>query len=110
MYKNLLFIFIALWSFCMNGVSRDRKELLDFGWRFLKGEAPVGSVKPDFDDGKWRIVDLPHDWSRAYPVKMNLLVEMEVIVPMEKDVIGKHFKSIRRKSEKSSAFILKVSI
>lgn len=52
MYKNLLFIFIALWSFCMNGVSRDRKELLDFGWRFLKGEAPVGSVKPDFDDGK----------------------------------------------------------
>lgn len=63
MYKNLLFIFIALWSFCMNGVSRDRKELLDFGWRFLKGEAPVGSVKPDFDDGKWRIVDLPHDWS-----------------------------------------------
>ena len=46
----------------------------------------------------------------AVKEKMNLLVEMEVIVPMEKDVIGKHFKSIRRKSEKSSAFILKVSI
>ena len=37
-------------------------ETLDFGWRFLQGDAP-GADKPEFNDGGWRSVAVPHDWS-----------------------------------------------
>lgn len=39
-----------------------RVVLFDFDWRFLRGGAQ-GAEAPDFDDAKWRRVDLPHDWS-----------------------------------------------
>ena len=55
---------------------------IDFGWRFHLGDdedvsggvggadpsvytkagRAVGAVWPDFDDSKWREIDLPHDW------------------------------------------------
>jgi len=38
----------------------------DFGWKFLKGDAP-GAQVPDFTDQAWRDVDLPHDWSIEGP-------------------------------------------
>ncbi len=38
----------------------------DSDWRFLKGDAP-GAEKADFDDGAWRKLDLPHDWSIEGP-------------------------------------------
>src|SRR5271169_1692935 len=64
--------------------------LLDFGWRFHLGHgcdpakdfgfgAPAGEglfakayhflpvANPDFDDGAWRLVDLPHDWAVELP-------------------------------------------
>ena len=34
----------------------------DFGWRFHRGGAQYAE-SPNFDDSKWRKVDLPHDWS-----------------------------------------------
>jgi beta-galactosidase len=59
--------------------------LMDFEWRFHLGNASdpakdfdygrgdpssntkagdaVGAVRPDFDDGDWALVDLPHDWA-----------------------------------------------
>jgi beta-galactosidase len=39
-----------------------RQELFDFGWTFHRGEA-LGAQEPGYDDGAWRRVDLPHDWS-----------------------------------------------
>lgn len=39
---------------------------LDLDWRFLKGDAP-GAEAPAFDDGGWRRVDVPHDWSIEGP-------------------------------------------
>jgi beta-galactosidase len=39
-----------------------RSNLLDFNWRFHKGGA-LGAEDPSFDDSKWRIINLPHDWS-----------------------------------------------
>lgn len=64
------------------GVARERLSL-DFGWRFQFGHATDPSKdfgyrgqqlfanaagyfepsKPDFDDSKWRAVDVPHDWA-----------------------------------------------
>jgi beta-galactosidase len=36
--------------------------LFDSDWRFQRGGAQ-GAESQDFDDSKWRKVDLPHDWS-----------------------------------------------
>ena len=38
----------------------------DRDWRFLKSDAP-GAEKPDFVDGAWRRLDVPHDWSIEGP-------------------------------------------
>src|SRR5450755_1716840 len=39
-----------------------RLALFDDGWTFYKGGV-LGAEKVNFDDSKWRRVDLPHDWS-----------------------------------------------
>lgn len=36
-------------------------QLLDEDWRFHLGEAPAATA-PDYDDGPWRRVDVPHDY------------------------------------------------
>jgi beta-galactosidase len=36
--------------------------LFDFDWRFHRGGAQRAEM-PEFDDSKWRVIDLPHDWS-----------------------------------------------
>jgi beta-galactosidase len=38
----------------------------NLGWRFHLGDSP-GAEQPGFDDGAWRRVDLPHDWSIGDP-------------------------------------------
>src|SRR6202000_2880016 len=63
------------------------KLLFDFGWRFIRGNgddpgldlefgetqeefAKAGNFKfaqTDFDDSKWRTLDLPHDWAIELP-------------------------------------------
>ena len=40
--------------------SRDR--LFDAHWRFLRADTP-SAQQPEFDDSKWRRLDVPHDWS-----------------------------------------------
>jgi beta-galactosidase len=39
-----------------------REQSFDLGWKFLRGDA-AGAEAKDFDDSKWRMLDLPHDWS-----------------------------------------------
>ncbi|MGB9147704.1 MAG: glycoside hydrolase family 2 TIM barrel-domain containing protein [Acidobacteriaceae bacterium] len=46
------------------------RESFDFGWRFTRGD-PAGAQAPGFDDGAWRAVDLPHDWSIEGPYDEN---------------------------------------
>jgi beta-galactosidase len=63
------------------------RALLDFGWKFFQGNgndpakdlgfgkgqgdfSKSGSfdfAKPEFDDSKWRALDLPHDWAIELP-------------------------------------------
>jgi len=40
---------------------------LDSAWQFWRGDDPAAR-QPDFDDRKWRTVDLPHDWTIESPV------------------------------------------
>lgn len=40
----------------------------DAGWRFSRGEFAT-AMSPGFDDGAWREVQLPHDWSTEEPLR-----------------------------------------
>jgi beta-galactosidase len=40
-----------------------RRLDFDRGWRFHLGEVPDAIWSAELDDGEWRTVDLPHDWS-----------------------------------------------
>jgi beta-galactosidase len=42
--------------------SQNSTILFDWDWRFHRGGAQRAE-QPDFDDSKWRKLDLPHDWS-----------------------------------------------
>ena len=37
-------------------------EHINVGWRFMRGDDP-DYKQTDFNDGTWRTVSLPHDWS-----------------------------------------------
>ncbi|MEO6499768.1 MAG: hypothetical protein ABIN95_12165, partial [Mucilaginibacter sp.] len=58
-YAAFLFLlFISSSSFSQKSVV----ALFDEGWKFYRGGA-LGAEAKNFDDTKWRKVDLPHDWS-----------------------------------------------
>ena len=44
----------------------ERRASFDAAWRFQKGDL-AGAEKPDFADGSWRVLDLPHDWAIEGP-------------------------------------------
>lgn len=48
-------------------VSRER-QLFNEGWLFAKGDDP-DSAQADFNDSKWRKLNLPHDWAIEGPFK-----------------------------------------
>lgn len=41
---------------------KTRTLSFDQGWKFIK-DNPAGAEQPGFDDSRWRVLDLPHDWS-----------------------------------------------
>ncbi|MFC7668539.1 hypothetical protein ACFQT0_15070 [Hymenobacter humi] len=56
--------------------------LFDADWRFHRGGAQ-GAERPGFDDGAWRPVDLPHDWSiEDLPSTVSPLTPMPSARPM----------------------------
>jgi beta-galactosidase len=59
MTRNILIIFFCVISV---SVAFSQTTLFDADWRFHRGGAQ-GAEIPEFDDSKWRNVDLPHDWS-----------------------------------------------
>jgi len=59
--------------------NRDRS--FDSGWRFLRADAP-GAEALVFDDSKWRVFDVPHDWS------LDDLPPLEISVPELPAVTG----------------------
>lgn len=40
----------------------ERDRLFNTGWKFIRDSIP-GAEQPGFDDSKWMVVDLPHDYS-----------------------------------------------
>jgi len=44
----------------------ERRSNFDSQWKFVKGD-PQGAQTPEFNDGSWKTLDLPHDWSIEGP-------------------------------------------
>jgi len=44
----------------------ERRSNFDAQWKFVKAD-PAGAQSPEFNDGSWRTLDLPHDWSIEGP-------------------------------------------
>ncbi len=61
--KRLILLLTALLSVSVLGRPAVRTvEDFNFDWRFCLGDDPARS-EPGFDDGAWRQLHLPHDWS-----------------------------------------------
>ncbi|SBV97995.1 Beta-galactosidase BoGH2A [uncultured Dysgonomonas sp.] len=63
MKKHYLFLFICTVLFSCSS-SKKVRENVDFteGWKFYLGDDSI-AYNAQYDDAKWRILDLPHDWS-----------------------------------------------
>ena len=64
-YSVILILFIFMSCFPVQKqeqLSTERNQLFDNNWKFFLGDTITASEK-DFNDGNWRSLDLPHDWS-----------------------------------------------
>ena len=66
MKKMLLCLWLAAVTSVATAENARVVESFDADWRFLQADAP-GAEQPEFADGTWRKLDLPHDWSIAGP-------------------------------------------
>ena len=58
-------VFLAVLAAALPAWTAEQQNF-DAEWRFWKGDAK-GAEQPGFDDGAWRKLDLPHDWSIEGP-------------------------------------------
>lgn len=58
-FALILLSAINCWSATPDGRQR---LLMDYNWKFIQSDVKNGE-KPNFDDAKWRTLNLPHDWS-----------------------------------------------
>ena len=65
MKRNLLTLSALLVAMMTNAQPRV-VENLNFGWRFHPGDAK-GAEARQFDDARWRVLDLPHDFQIEQP-------------------------------------------
>ncbi|MDP4210557.1 MAG: glycoside hydrolase family 2 TIM barrel-domain containing protein [Bacteroidota bacterium] len=65
-YLNLLSLFVLLTISCHTNINaqeyKSRKQLFDYNWKFFLDDKLDASAK-DFNDERWRSLNLPHDWS-----------------------------------------------
>ncbi|NLK41547.1 MAG: glycoside hydrolase family 2 protein [Planctomycetes bacterium] len=69
MQKLLFFLSaIGLWAMASAEPSLEIRQVRSFdtGWRFLQADTNAAQ-EPNFDDGTWQTIDVPHDWSIAGP-------------------------------------------
>jgi beta-galactosidase/beta-glucuronidase len=72
--RGLLIAVLSCWLLsCLGPAAESPSVRLDLntGWRFIK-EDRLEASRPDFDDSRWRLLDLPHDWSIEGPFDPNL--------------------------------------
>lgn len=70
--KRVLSIMLMMGFGCllpavMYAAGLPRKTRIDSSWKFFLGDEQAAS-KSDYNDSKWRIVNLPHDWSIEHSI------------------------------------------
>ncbi|HEX6045362.1 MAG TPA: glycoside hydrolase family 2 TIM barrel-domain containing protein [Pyrinomonadaceae bacterium] len=67
-FRHLALFGLLILSLTTTAVSAQSRQKIQFDsdWRFSLGDHDAAE-KTDFDDGKWRRLDLPHDWSIEGP-------------------------------------------
>lgn len=63
--KRIAFFITLAFLFCLQAeaqVSFGNAQAFNYGWLFLL-EDDSAAVRIDYDDSRWRRLDLPHDWS-----------------------------------------------
>lgn len=67
---SLFIIIPLLLSSCGKRNDYQQKINLNSGWKFILQDLPAASEK-DYNDSKWRTLDLPHDWAIEQPLSMD---------------------------------------
>ena len=63
MMRPVAMLVLGLAALTATRATAQRQRLsMDPGWRFTLGDT-AGAEQPGFNDGQWRRLDLPHDWS-----------------------------------------------
>jgi len=65
----IFFITKVIYSFSQNEECLPLCKI-DFNWQFHLGDVTDGA-NPDLNTDDWRILDLPHDWSIPYRMKLR---------------------------------------
>jgi beta-galactosidase len=79
-------------------------ESFDSNWRFIQGD-PSGAQAADFEDGSWRQLDVPHDWSiESVPTQSNPAGGAGAFFPSGVGWYRKHF-TVPADQAKRLAFI-----
>lgn len=81
----LLFAGMASCNLQPNKQKEFRTTSFDEDWQFIK-DNPSGAETTTFDDSKWRMLDLPHDWSIE---DLPGQIPDSIIGPFSKAAIGK---------------------
>ncbi len=67
MMRRILFcLWLAVVTFSATAEDARVVKSFDADWRFQQADAP-GAEQPEFADGNWHQLDVPHDWSIAGP-------------------------------------------
>ncbi len=77
-------IILAINSNVYAQTKTSRLRSFDAGWKFLK-DSIEGAELPSYDDSKWRMVDVPHDWSIEDLPNQN---DDNIVGPFDKSSIG----------------------
>ena len=85
MVKQTLLLLSTLFCFCTSSFSQQVREefKLEKNWKFSKGDFPE-ATSLNFNDTKWEIVSIPHDWAIYGPFdRKNDLQEVAIVQNLE---------------------------
>jgi beta-galactosidase len=61
---SMIILMNLIFSFTAKSINKEpeRDRLFNSGWKFIR-DSVSGAERPEFNDSKWIIIDLPHDFS-----------------------------------------------
>ena len=59
---STIIFFVHPFNICIAQKNPRQRLLMDFNWKFSQTDT-IGADKTEFNDSKWRTLNLPHDWS-----------------------------------------------